>query len=79
MGFALGGLSFMIAPLGLAISPIEALRPVLVPGIVLVQLMFGSDANAITILLAFFLNILVFALPFLLWSLARQHAIKNRP
>ncbi len=64
-GFALGTVLFTIAPLGLAIGFVELLRPVLVPGIMLAQLLLGNGFGVLTIFLSVVLNGLVFSLVFL--------------
>ena len=70
-GFILGTILFGIAPLGLGISFIEYLKPVLVPGVFLTQLILGNTVGPMQLLLALFLNGIIFSIPFLVFSLSR--------
>ena len=63
-GFSLGALFFVIAPLGLGISFIESLKPILVPGVFLAQGIPGNAADSGTLLIAVFLNGAVFTILF---------------
>ena len=73
-GFLLGSLLFVIAPLGLGIYFIEVLRPVLVPGLLLTQLLLGTSVEPATIIIALTLNGILFTLPFLLYFLTQKKA-----
>lgn len=73
-GFFIGTLFFTIAPLGLGISAIEVLKPVLTPGILLTQLITGSGGGALVFIMALVLNGAVFSALILIWSLLRQRS-----
>lgn len=71
-GFSLGAILFVIAPLGLGITLIEILKPALVPGVLITQLIFGNSAGVIPVISALALNGLVFTLLFLSYFLFRM-------
>ena len=71
-GFVLGSILFAIAPLGLGISLIEFLKPVLAPGTLITPLIFGNSAGAITIVVALTINGVMFTIPFLCYFLTRK-------
>ncbi len=58
-GFTLGTIFFVIAPLGLGISLIESLKPVLVPGVFLAQGILGNTTGIGSIVFALLLNVTV--------------------
>jgi len=70
-GFVLGSVLFAIAPLGLGIYIIEVLKPVLVPGLLVTQLLLGHSVGPAAIVLALTLNGLLFTLPFLAYFLTQ--------
>lgn len=55
-GFTLGTIFFVIAPLGLGISLIESLKPVLVPGVFLAQGILGNTTEIGSMIFALSLN-----------------------
>lgn len=71
-GFALGSIFFVIAPLGLGLHIIEILKPALVPGLLITQLLTGSTGGAIFIIVALALNGLIFTIPFLAYFLTKE-------
>ena len=71
-GFILGCILFAIAPLGLGIYFIEQLKPVLVPGLPLAQLILGHTSGSKAILLALAINGIIYSIPFLAYSLTRS-------
>ena len=75
-GFLLGSVLFAIAPLGLGIYFIEVLKPVLVPGLLVTQLILGNSAGPAAIMIALLLNGILFSLPFLYYFLSRT---RTRP
>ena len=58
-GFTLGTIFFVIAPLGLGISLIESLKPVLVPSVFLAQGILGNTTGIGSIVFAMLLNVTV--------------------
>lgn len=58
-GFTLGTIFFVIAPLGLGISLIESLKPVLVPSVFLAQGILGNTTGIGSIVFALLLNVTV--------------------
>ena len=58
-GFTLGTIFFVIAPLGLGISLIESLKPVLVPSVFLPQGILGNTTGIGSIVFALLLNVTV--------------------
>ncbi|PCI76236.1 MAG: hypothetical protein COB20_11105 [SAR86 cluster bacterium] len=75
-GFTLGAILFAIAPLGLGISFIEVLKPFLVPGVLITQLILGNNAGSIPIMLALLMNGVIFTLPFIGYFLIRTNTRK---
>ncbi len=73
-GFVLGSVLFVIAPLGLGIYIIEVLKPVLVPGLLLTQLLLGLSVGPAAIVIALILNGLLFTLPFLWYFIAQKNS-----
>ncbi|MFT4887105.1 MAG: hypothetical protein ACJA2D_001816 [Pseudohongiellaceae bacterium] len=73
LGFALGSILFVIAPLGLGIYIIEFLKPAFVPGLLITQLLIGSTVGAISIIIALALNGLIFTIPFLTYFLTKRN------
>lgn len=71
-GFTLGSILFVIAPLGLGLYIIEVLKPALVPGLLITQLLIGSTVGAISIIVALALNGLIFTIPFLAYFLTKE-------
>lgn len=71
-GFTLGALLFAIAPLGLGLSLIEMLKPILVPGVYLARAIPGNTAGTGSILVALLLNGVVFTILFAVILLARK-------
>lgn len=63
-GFVVGTILFAIAPLGLGISLIEILKPVMVPGILVTQLILGDSVGVIPIAIALLINGVIFTIPF---------------
>ncbi|MCF7980778.1 MAG: hypothetical protein K9K86_02265 [Pseudomonadales bacterium] len=63
-GFVVGTILFAIAPLGLGISLIEILKPVMVPGIVVTQLILGDSVGVLPIAIALLINGVIFTIPF---------------
>ena len=61
-GFTLGTIFFVIAPLGLGISLIESLKPVLVPGVFLAQGILGNTTGIGSIVFALLLNVTVYTI-----------------
>jgi len=55
-GFTLGTIFFVIAPLGLGISLIESLKPVLAPGVFLAQGILGNTTGIGSMIFALALN-----------------------
>lgn len=76
-GFALGAILFAIAPLGLGIYFIEVLKPVLVPGILLTQLILGNSVGIITLIFALVMNGAIFTIPFLVFFLTRANVKRS--
>ena len=62
IGFILGTVFFVIAPLGLGITFIESLKPVLVPGVAAIQLLGVNTDGALLMISALFLNGLIYTL-----------------
>ena len=62
LGLILGVVCMGLATLGLAISIFEILKPVLAPGVYLVQFMGVNTDTTILLLLALCLNVLVYSL-----------------
>ena len=58
-GFTLGTIFFVIAALGLGISLIESLKPVLVPSVFLAQGILGNTTGIGSIVFALLLNVTV--------------------
>ncbi len=75
-GLILGTLFFAIAPLGLGLSLIESLKPVLAPGVYLVQLLGKNTVGLIPLLLALCLNVFIYSL--LVLSILLSHAHLSR-
>lgn len=71
-GFIIGSILFAIAPLGLGIYFIELLKPLLVPGVLLTQFILGNTVGSKPILLALFLNGMIYSIPFLAFSLIQR-------
>jgi hypothetical protein len=71
-GFLVGVLFLTIAPLGLAVSFIETLRPVLVPGLYLAQQLLGGGGGPMFFVIAMATNVLVFTAGFFLIFLIRN-------
>ena len=61
-GFTLGTIFFVIAPLGLGISLIESLKPVLVPSVFLAQGILGSTTGIGSIVIALLLNVTAYTI-----------------
>lgn len=76
-GFVTGTLLFVIAPLGLGIAMIEFLRPILVPGIGLLQLFWQSPAGAVVLVSGLLLNGVIYSMLFLSISLLREQAFSR--
>jgi hypothetical protein len=70
-GFVVGSILFAIAPLGLGISLIEILKPVLVPGVLLTQLILGNSIGIFPLTLALILNGVIFTVPFTVYFFTR--------
>lgn len=70
-GFALGSILFAIAPLGLGIYIIEFLKPLLVPGLLITQLLIGNSIGPTSIAIALMLNGFLFTIPFLVYFLTK--------
>lgn len=62
-GLILGTLFFVISPLGLGSYFIEYLRPILIPGVLLTQI-FLNVIGIIPLLLALFLNGMIYSILF---------------
>lgn len=62
IGFTIGSVFFVIAPLGLGISLIESLKPVLVPGVTFIQLLGQNTVGPIPLISALFLNGLIYSI-----------------
>lgn len=73
-GFILGTILFAIAPLGLGISLVELLKPVLAPGAIITQQILGSSAGVSAIALALTINGAIFSLLFICYFLVRKNA-----
>lgn len=63
-GFGVGSILFLIAPLGLGISIIEAMKPVLVPGLLATQLLLGNSVGFMSVALAVLLNGVIYSILF---------------
>ncbi|MDC3196639.1 hypothetical protein OAU36_02785 [Gammaproteobacteria bacterium] len=63
-GITLGTIFFVIAPLGLGISLIESLKPVLVPSFFLAQGILGNTTGIGSIVFALLLNVTVYTILF---------------
>jgi len=61
VGFVIGTVFFAIAPLGLGISLIEALRPVLIPGVAFMHLLGINTIYPASQIFALFLNGLIYS------------------
>ena len=72
-GFIVGTAFFAIAPFGLGVYFIEFLKPVLIPGVLLTQLILGNTVGSITLILALFLNGLIYTVLFLSFALTRKY------
>ena len=72
-GFTLGTIFFVIAPLGLGISLIESLKPVLVPSVFLAQGILGNTTEIGSMIFALSLNGAVYTILFsVLFSLRKK-------
>lgn len=76
-GFSLGAILFAIAPLGLGIYFIEVLKPVLVPGILLTQLILGNSVGIIPLIFALVMNGAIFTIPFFVFFLTRANVKRS--
>ena len=63
-GFIAGTVLFGIAPLGLGIYFIEIIKPVLVPGVLLTQLVLGNTIGSTALFLALLLNGMIYSILF---------------
>ena len=72
-GFVLGTVLLGIAPLGLGISFIEPLRPVLAPGALITQQILGSSGGIVSIAVALAINGAIFTLLFIAYFWARKN------
>ena len=68
-GYLLGTIFFAVAPLGLGISLIELLKPVLAPGALVTRQVMGSSTGIIPILVALAINGAIFTLLFFFYFL----------
>jgi len=73
MGLILGTLFFALAPLGLGLSFVEIMKPVLAPGAYLVRFSGTSTAGIIPIALALLLNVLIYSLLVMGILVTRSH------
>lgn len=76
-GFILGTVFFVISPLGLGIYFIEYLRPILIPGVLLTQLILGNVIGPIPLLLAFFFNGVIYSILFLGFFATRIYVVNK--
>lgn len=61
-GFTSGTIFFVLAPLGLGISLIESLKPVLVPSVFLAQGILGNTTGIGSIVIALLLNVTAYTI-----------------
>jgi len=73
-GFVLGTVLFVIAPLGLGIAFIELLKPLLVPGVLVTQLLLDSNGGMVPVVLALIFNGIIFSLLFFAYYSIRRDA-----
>jgi len=73
IGLVLGTLFFALAPLGLGLSFIEVMKPVLAPSVYLVRFFGTSTAGAFPIVLALALNVLIYSLLVMGFLITRSH------
>lgn len=77
-GFVIGTIFMGIAPLGLGIAFVEFLRPLLIPGINLLQSFWQSPGGSPALLLGLFLNGIIYAMLFLSFSLSRKQVVSRK-
>ncbi len=77
IGFILGTIFFGIAPLGLGLSVIETLRPVLIPGVTVIQLLGVNTSGSVALISALFLNGLIYSMLVLSILAARSQLTKS--
>ena len=71
-GFLVGIIFLTIAPLGLAISFIESLKPVLAPGTYLSELILGGSSGLLYFIITIAGNGLIYTAAFFILFLARK-------
>jgi len=77
ISFILGIVLFGIAPLGLGLSFVETLRPVLIPGVTVVQLLGVNTSGSVTLFIALLLNGVIYSI-LVLSILATRSYLNNR-
>jgi len=75
-GFLVGIIFLTIAPLGLAISFIESLKPILAPGTYFSELILGGTSGLLYFIIIIVANGLIYTSAFFILFLARKK-IKN--
>ena len=77
IGFIIGSVFMVVAPLGLGISFIEYLKPVLIPGVSLMQLVGQTTVDSPFLMLGLFLNGLIYTVVALCFLLTRKYLEKR--
>ncbi len=62
IGFIIGSMFFVIAPLGLGLTVIEFLKPVLIPGVTFIQLLGQNTIGVFPLTLALFMNVIIYSI-----------------
>ncbi len=78
LGFVIGTVFLGIAPLGLGIAFVEFLRPILIPGLVLIRPLYQSGSGLLPWILGFILNGLIYTALFLSILLVQKHVVQRR-
>ena len=77
ISFILGIVLFGIAPLGLGLSFVETLRPVLIPGVTVVQLLGVNSSGSVALFTALLLNGVIYSILALSILATRSHLNKS--
>jgi hypothetical protein len=72
-GFILGTIFFVIAPFGLGIYLIEIMKPVLTPGVSLIQLLGQTIVNPAYLFFSLFFNGLIYSILVLIILMTHSH------
>ncbi|PCJ27098.1 MAG: hypothetical protein COA96_04065 [SAR86 cluster bacterium] len=76
-GFIVGSVFMALAPLGLGISFVEYLEPVLIPGVSLLHLAGKTTVDSLFLMLGLFLNGLIYTGLTLCFLLTRKYLEKK--